>query len=266
MAKGVVIMLLSGKDGTGKSTVAANLAASLARDLSQSVALVDLDLQAGDQSLMFRLPAYPCIEDLLGDFDSLSPALLVETMHRVQALSILTAPATPERAELFRAAHIRKIISMLATMMDYVVVDVSSHLGDVTVEVIDQANRIILLTTARLPSLKDTKRLLRVLGDLGKDPAHITAVLNEISKVKMSRDVLESSIKFPISLMLPSASEALLDAVLDAVPLVLSAPRSDFARAISQLEFLVTAPDRSVEEQERRNPRLASRAGSGGRR
>jgi pilus assembly protein CpaE len=169
-------------------------------------------------------------------------------MHKVQALSVLTAPPTPERADVFRAAHVHKIIAMLAATVDYVVVDVPSHLGDITLEAIDSADQLVLLTTARLASLKDTKRLLRVLGDLGKNADRIIAVLNETSRVKMSHEALESSINFPISVELPSASEALLEAVIDAVPLVLSAPRSEFARAISQLEQLITASDRTAEE------------------
>ena len=250
--RGHVLVLLSGKDGTGKSTVAANLAASLARDFSRSVALVDLDLQTGDQALMFRLPVYPCIDDLLEDFDALTPRMLIDSMHKVQALSILTAPPTPERADMFRGSHVRKIISMLSTTVDYVVVDVASHLDDVALEAIECADQLVLLTTARMPSMKDTKRLLRVLGDLGKEADSIIAVLNEVSRVKMSHEILERSINFPISVELPSTSEALLDAVIDAVPLVLSAPRSEFARAISQLEQLITMTDRATKDHDNR--------------
>jgi pilus assembly protein CpaE len=252
--RGRIIALISGKDGTGKSTVAANLAASLARDFSRSVALLDLDLQTGDQALMFRLPTYPCIEDVLENLDDLTPDTMAESMQRAHALSILTAPPTPERADVFRASHVHTIIKMLASKFDYLVVDVASHLDDVTLEAIDSAHQLVLLTTARLPSIKDTKRLLRVLGDLGKESSRITAVLNETSRVRMSREILESSINFPISLELPYASDALLDAVVDAVPLVLSAPRSEFARAIAQLAQLLTTGDR-----------VPAEAGSGGR-
>lgn len=238
--RGQVIALVSGKDGSGKSTVAANLAAHLARDFSRSVALLDLDLQTGDQALMFRLPTYPCIEDVLEGFDRLTPATLKESMHRAHALSILTAPPTPERADVFRSSHVRTIVRLLASAFDVVVIDMASHLGDVTLEAIDSADRVILLTTARLPSLKDTKRLLRVLGDLGKDSTRILAVCNDTSRIRMSRDTVENSINFPVACVLPNASDALLDAVIDAIPLVLSAPRCDFSRAIAQLAGLLT--------------------------
>lgn len=243
--RGQVIAMVSGKDGTGKSTVAANLAAHMARDFSRSVALLDLDLQTGDQALMFRLPTYPCIEDVLEGFDLLTPGTLVESMHKAHALSILTAPPTPERADIFRSSHVREIVSLLACSFDFVVVDVASHLGDVTLEAIDIADRVVLLTTARLPSLKDTKRLLRVLGDIGKDSARIAVVVNDTSRVRMSRETVANSINFPVSAELPHASDALLDAVIDAVPLVLSSPRSDFSRAIAQLADVVIAADGS---------------------
>ncbi|GAC1336568.1 MAG: hypothetical protein NVSMB17_20070 [Candidatus Dormibacteria bacterium] len=248
--KGQVLAMLSGKDGTGKSTVAANLAASMARDFAKSVALVDLDLQTGDLALMFRLPVYPCIDDLLENFDSLTPQVLQETMHRVHALSILTAPPTPERADVFRATHVRTVLTMLASTFDYVVVDVASHLGDVTLEVIDLADWMVLLTSARLPSIKDTKRLLGVLAALGKDAGRVVAVLNDVSGVRMSREVLERSLTYPISVALPAVSDALLDAVIDAVPLVLSAPRSEFARAISTLERLVGTVEQPAESRD----------------
>ena len=184
---GRVIALVSGKDGTGKSTAAANLATTLALDFSHSVALVDLDLQTGDQALMFRLPTYPCIDDLVENFEVLTIDVLRESMHKANGLSILSAPPTPERADIFRPAHVREILQLLASGFDYVVVDVASHLGDITLEAVDCADLLVLLTTARLASMKDTKRLLRVLADLGKDRDRIVAVLNDTSRVRMSR-------------------------------------------------------------------------------
>src|ERR1700730_6247569 len=51
--RGQVVAVVAGKAGTGKSTIAANIACAIARDHRMTVAVVDLSLQFGDQALMF---------------------------------------------------------------------------------------------------------------------------------------------------------------------------------------------------------------------
>jgi pilus assembly protein CpaE len=131
--------------------------------------------------------------------------------------------------------HLRLLFTVLRRQFDFCILDISSHLGDATLEVIEESDRLLMITSGRLPSLKDTKRLLKVMADLGIRADRISIIWNRMFGVDLRREVVEASIKFPVATELPAASEALLEAITDGVPLVLKDPRSSFARALKPL-------------------------------
>ena len=234
---GVVVAVVSGKPGTGKSTLAANLACAIARDHGMAVAVVDLSLQFGDQALMFDAGSSPSMIDVLANIDSLTLDFMLECTHPAHGLRILGAPPSPELADPVNANHLNQIIDQLKMIFDFVVLDTSSHLSDISLEAIDSADSLVLLlTTPYLAAVKDTKLLLRTMSDLGVPAAKLNAVLNRLEPAtKMGRDVLEANLKFPIS----HVPGLLVDSVTDGVPLVLSKPSSNWGNRVAELAGLI---------------------------
>src|ERR1035437_10544882 len=125
-------------------------------------------------------------------------------------------------------------------IFDFVVLDASSYLSDISLAAIDSADSLVLLTTPYLATVKDTKLLLKTMSDLGVPAAKLNAVLNRMEPaIKMGRDVLETNLKFPISLELPHVPGLLVDSVTDGVPLVLSKPKSDWGHRVAELARLI---------------------------
>jgi len=237
---GVVVAVVSGKPGGGKSTLAANLACAIARDHRMAVGVADLSLQFGDQALMFDAGSSPSMIDVMANIDSLTPDFVLECMHQAHGVRILGAPPSPELADLVDASHLNQIIDQLKMIFDFVVLDTSSHLSDISLEAIDAADSLVLLTTPYLAAVKDAKLLLKTMSDLGVPAAKLTAVLNRAEPaIKMGREVLEANLKFPISLELPHVPGLLVDSVTDGVPLVLSKPNSDWGNRVAELARLI---------------------------
>jgi pilus assembly protein CpaE len=205
-----------------------------------AVAVVDLSLQFGDQALMFDAGSSPSMVDVLANIDALTPDFVLECMHQAHGLRILGAPPSPELADLVEASHLSLIIQQLRMIFDFVILDTSSHLSDISLEAIDSADALVMVTTPYLAAVKDTKLLLKTMSDLGVPAAKLTAVLNRVEPaIKMGRDVLEANLKFPISLELPHVPGLLVDSVTDGVPLVLGKPNSDWGNRIAELSTLV---------------------------
>lgn len=241
-----VVTVLAGKSGTGKSTVVSNLASTLARDHGLTVAVLDLDLQFGDQSLMFDAASTPSIVDVLVNADALTPDFILDCMHQGAGVRVLGAPPSPELADLVSTEHIHDILAHLKVMFDIVVLDTESHLSDTTLEAVDSADTLIVLTTPYLASVKNTKLLLKTLSDLGVPANKLTAVLNRMEPgLKMPLDVLEANLKFPISLELPHTPITLIESVTDGVPLALSKPASEWGQRITALSNLVLSEEKA---------------------
>jgi pilus assembly protein CpaE len=241
---GRVCTVVAGKGGSGKSAVAANLAGAAARDAGLTTAVLDLSLQFGDQALMFDAPPSPSMVDVLANVDALTADFVLECMHQGPAgLRVLAAPPSPELADLVETDHVQLILGLMRTVFDFIVIDTASHLSDVTLEAVDSADVIVLLTTPHLASVKDTKLLLKTMSVLGVPASKLIAVLNRVEpNVRMGLEVLEANLKFPITHDLPHASQALMESVTDGVPLTISKPGSDFARAVSGLATIVITP------------------------
>jgi pilus assembly protein CpaE len=235
-----VVTVLSGKAGVGKSTVAANLACAIARGNELSTAVFDLSLQFGDQGLMFDAGPSPSLVDVLANIDALTTDFLLDCMHSGAGnVRILAAPPSPELADLVLPEHFRTVLDELEEVFDVVVIDTTSHLSDITLEAIERSDVLILVTTPYLASVKDTKLLLKVLSDLGVPARKINAIVNRLEPgIKVSLEVLEANLKFPLSLELPHVQNSLIDSVTDGIPLVLSRPGSDWAQRVNVLADL----------------------------
>ena len=129
---GEVFVVFSAKGGVGKSIIAANLAVALARETDARVALVDLDLQFGDIGVMLNLNHSRSITDIVDAQDHLDAEVLDDVLATGPAgIRVLLAPIKPELADLVTPEHVRTVFTEMRKLCDFVVVDASSHLGEV---------------------------------------------------------------------------------------------------------------------------------------
>jgi len=134
--KGKVIAVYSAKGGTGKSTIAVNLACVLRRN-GAAVALVDGVMQFGAVRHLLQVPpSTRSIVDL--------PAGAAMRANIGEALwegpggvAVLLAPPRPEEADLVAAAELGNAINLLADRHDYVIVDCPSRLSEDTLAILD---------------------------------------------------------------------------------------------------------------------------------
>jgi pilus assembly protein CpaE len=180
-ALGSVIAVYGGKGGCGTSFVAANLAASLARVAQQRACIVDLNLQAGDQQLYLGLAPAHSLADVARNFERLDEELLASYLApRGQGLSLLAAPA--ESGCGVSAEHVERVLALLRTQVDYVVLDVPQTLNAVTLAGCAAADEIVLLLTLDIPAIRGAKRALELFTRLGYDRARIKLVANRYEK------------------------------------------------------------------------------------
>ena len=96
--RGKIITFFCTKGGVGKTTLASNLAVCLAQETGKSVALLDLDLTAGDATVMLNITAKGTISDLVQEQDQIDFSLIDSFLvPHLSGARILPAPASPEQ-------------------------------------------------------------------------------------------------------------------------------------------------------------------------
>jgi pilus assembly protein CpaE len=257
--KGQVIVVFSGKGGVGKSMLSLNLAAALARDVSGRVGLVDFDLQFGDLGVLLGLDAGRNVSQVVDAFPNIDADFVEALMPEASGgFKVLLGPQSPELADLVSADHARTILEVLAASFDYVVVDTSSHLGEVTLEALERGSTIIVIVELSLPAVKEAKLALRVFERLGIKGDRIRVVLNRSdANSGITLDQIESTLAIKLAGRLPSDGKTVLKSVQRAEPFVVLFPEADISQSVREL---VGSLLRSRAAEGSRAPRQARKA------
>jgi pilus assembly protein CpaE len=228
-----VVTVFSAKGGCGKTTLATNLAATIADGGRRQVCLVDLDLAFGDVAITLQLFPAHTIADALPLADSLDKAGVESllTPHS-PGLSTLVAPVEPGSAEGIPASLVANLLHVLRQMFDYVVIDTPPAFTDHVLAAFDQSDIIALIATLDIPALKNLKLTLETLDLLSYPADKLRVVLNRAdSKVGLSVAEVEKTLHAPIVAEIPS-SRAVPAAINRGVPIVLDDKNHPVSSAI----------------------------------
>jgi pilus assembly protein CpaE len=233
--RGVVVTVFSAKGGCGKTTLASNLAASLADGGRREVCLVDLDLNFGDVAIVLQLFPAHTLADAVPLIETLDlPAVTALLTPHSPGLSALVAPVEPGAAETVPASLVTTIVQLLREQFAYVVIDTPPAFTDHVLAAFDQSDVIALLATLDIPALKNLKLTLETLDLLNYPRERLRVVLNRAdSKVGLALSEVEKTLKVPIALHIPS-SRAVPASINRGVPILLDDPNHPVSIAIRQ--------------------------------
>ena len=115
-----VIMITSSFPGEGKSTIAANLALTLAQ-AGNSVILIDCDLRRPSMNTIFDHSRTPGVTEVLAGDVTLAAALHHTDIKNISLLTAGTIPPNP--AELLGSASMRDLLDELRGSYDMIIID-----------------------------------------------------------------------------------------------------------------------------------------------
>lgn len=233
---GRVITVFSAKGGCGKTTLATNLAISLAHGGSRRVCILDLDLAFGDVAIMLQLVPERTIADLIPVADRIDETG-VRTMLTpyCPGVDAMLAPVQPAIAEEVTRDLVADLIELARAMFDYVVIDTPPHFNDVVLAALDASHLYVLVATPDLPALKNLRVTLDMFEMLDYQRDHRVVVLNRAdARVGLTAADIERVIRVPIASHVPSSRDVPIS-VNKGVPIVLDSPGHPVSTAIREL-------------------------------
>lgn len=189
-----VIVVYSPQGGAGKTTIATNIATGLMRE-GTKVLLIDCDFQFGDVGVFLDLRAQTTIIDLINDLDSLDMDMVDSVLvTHDSGLRALLAPARPEEAELVTGAKLKTMIEKLNGAFDFIILDMPTRVDEHALEIFDVAERILLVITPTLPSIKNTVIVMNLLDQLGYPEEKTQIIINRVNP-----ELEKAKITFPVA-------------------------------------------------------------------
>ncbi len=161
---GRIIAVVGAKGGVGASTIAHNIAFSIARDLMLDAVVTDLDLAFGTAGLDFNQDPPQGVAEAVFSPERLDNAFVDRLLAKcTDHLSLMAAPATLERVYDFGADAFDAIFDSLRATMPCVVVDVPHQWTGWTKQTLISADDILIVAAPDLANLRNTKNLYDLL-------------------------------------------------------------------------------------------------------
>lgn len=238
------LVLFSTKGGVGKTFLAVNLAVSLARNESKRVCLLDLDVQAaGDMARLLNAKPQKSLVDLMHLLKTHPEHLKLEDyILAIPSLYVDFLPGVlrPQQAGHVDPARITDVLKLLEEKYDFVIIDAGKAFSELFVDVLNQANLILLLVTPDVLSVYQTKWVIDMLQSLHFPLSMVKVVLNRAESLSgISWQEVKVNLPIEILAQIPSEGKAVGESVNLRVPVVTDKPKTKVALAISTFAHLL---------------------------
>src|SRR5579863_5095844 len=182
---GRVIAVVGAKGGVGASTIAHNIAFSIARDLMLDAVVTDLDLAFGTAGLDFNQDPAQGIAEAVFSPDRIDNAFVDRLLSKcTDHLSLLAAPATLDHVYDFGADAFEAIFDSLRATVPCVVLDVPHQWTGWTKQTLVGADDILIVAAPDLANLRNTKNLYDFLKAARPNDHRPLYCLNQIGVPK----------------------------------------------------------------------------------
>ncbi|MCL6432566.1 MAG: response regulator [Anaerolineae bacterium] len=227
-----VIVVLGSKGGVGASSLSVNVALALRQETRRGVVLVDASQSISAADIMLNLQSTSSIAHLLSRIDELEPgdfeAILTPHSTGLQVL------VQEQGIEGIRPDQLRKVVLALRRLREFVVVDAGLALDRATELLLDLADRVLLVLTPEITSLRGARYFLERARQLGLSRERIVLILNRYpQRGGLQRRDIEAALGLAMQATIPDDGKLVTYTINRGIPALIGHRRSDVSRQVS---------------------------------
>jgi pilus assembly protein CpaE len=246
--QGKIITVIGSKGAVGTTTIAVNLAVSLAEKKDvQSVALIDVNPLFGDLPLFLENKAKYNWSDLTKTISRLDDTFLKNILSvDTSEVCVLSSSSRLSDQNEITPQNIEHLLMLMQRVFDFVIIDAGQPLDDISFKTLELSDIILLVSILSHPCLSITNRLLSAMRDLGFSPDEkIKIVVNRyLKKSDPSIEDAEASFEKEIFWTIPNDYQTTSTAINEGKSLAQFAPRKDITKNFSELAAKLASESR----------------------
>ena len=237
-----VVSVFAPKGGVGKTTLAFNLAVAFGQQEQRTV-LIDGSLQFGDLRALLKVPAdAPSILDL--PTDRIAESDLGDVLWRdPSGIDILLAPPRVEMAEMVTVRDVDKVLSLLRRIYGAIVIDLTSHLNDVSLSFLDASDVILEVVTYDSTTIHNTIAMADTFKAIGYPATKVRYLVNRADSAGgIEPGDLERALGRVPEHRIVSDGRLVVQSNNEGVPFVLADPSAQISQDIGRLAGELLGP------------------------
>jgi pilus assembly protein CpaE len=233
---GRLIALLAPSGGSGSSTLAVNVAAALAKEHDRC-ALIDLKLHAGDLAPLLDLRPTYSLADLCLSVARMDRSLFERTLvPHSSGIHLLAPPRTLADLTHITPEGVEQALIQALSAFPYVVVDLDHSFHEEQTIALRQADVVLLVLRLDFTSLRNCRRTLEHLEQIGVEREKVRLVVNRYGQPKeIAASKAEEALGLKVTHYIPDDPKTVNRANNNGVPLIVEAPAARISRNIVKL-------------------------------
>jgi len=207
-----VVAVAGAMGGVGSTTLAVNLATTLAAHPGHTVALPDFDLVMGSVDACLDLVPDHTLLDVSQNIDRLDQTLLARSLTRhASGVWVLPPPASLQDVARIDPESLRRLVGMLKSSFNSVIIDTSKGLQASDFVAYEEAGTIMLVVQLDLICLRNSARLLDLFRQCDGLYEKVRVLANRVgsSDNDVGLKKAEDALGCPVTWRMPNASKVL---------------------------------------------------------
>ena len=237
----MVISVISGKGGVGKTVVSTNLAWIIAKDFNMQTLLIDANITSSHISSVMKIPTTYTLNQLFGHHLNVKKIPVFKDV-----LHVLPARVFMSSRDYSSLTKLKDVIKELRRRYDVIIIDSAPGIGREALAAIQAADTCLIVTTPYFPAIVDVLRIKRVLKELRNKRARVVLNMVEKKVYELSEDEIKYSIGFPLIGCLPF-DEKVLESVAMGELIAVTSPYSPFVRNLRKIAYYLLSEEFYVE-------------------
>jgi pilus assembly protein CpaE len=233
---GVVVSVVAGSGGSGRTTIATNLAV-LAAGQHKRCGLLDLDLHGGNAAAYLDLTPRHSVADLCRNLTKLDQNMFEQSLAvHESGVHLLPAPDSTDELGDVSVEGITRILRIARSLFPVVFVDLDECNHDGARHVLRQSSLVLLVSRLDIPALENTRRTLDSLERSGVDRTKIRFVVSRCGQPnELPPARVEQVLGLTVFESVPDDPKSVNLSINCGRACVSESPRSRFSLAMSSL-------------------------------
>jgi len=227
---GRIITFASGKGGTGKTLVVANIGVAMAQ-LKQKVVLLDADIMMANLGLLLGLGGQKTtLHEVLAGKARLSKAIY----NGPQGVKVVPSGIPLDGVQQVKFERLKGVVDELASKYKFLLIDAPSGLDRDAITPLTMAQEIVLVVTPDIASLSNALKTKIVAERFGVKPLGVIVTRATSKRLDIPGDEIASTLELPVLATIPEDPEVRRSAALRE-PVVTYRSKSPAAREFAKL-------------------------------